>query len=36
MYTLTLENQALRHLTKRKQFYRDANCPYAQERVEWQ
>jgi superfamily II DNA or RNA helicase len=27
---------AKRHLTKRKQFYKDANYPYAQEKVEWQ
>jgi superfamily II DNA or RNA helicase len=27
---------AKRHLTKRKTFYRDANYPFSQERLEWQ
>lgn len=27
---------AKRHLTKRKQFYRDANYPFTQEKLEWQ
>jgi superfamily II DNA or RNA helicase len=27
---------AKRHLTKRKQFYKEANYPFTQERLEWQ